>query len=137
MIAAACLAAVGCGGSSNTLDVHPVAGVVTFNGKPIEGANVVFFGQDQQVQAKGVPMPQGTTDSAGRYQLTTYHQGDGAPAGNYGVAVVWNQIIQPGESPEQRVEKDRLGGRYADYEKSGLTAVVEPKSNELPPFNLK
>jgi hypothetical protein len=131
----ACVSAVGCGGGDR-LDVYPVSGTVKYKGAPIEGAKVVFFGQEPHLQAAGIPIPEGVTDSSGKYQLKSYEPGDGAPAGKYGVSIVWMQVVTPSDDPEAMVEKDRLGGKYADYNASGLTATVGEEATEVPTFEL-
>jgi hypothetical protein len=130
------MAASGCGGDDGRVDVYPVAGKIAQNGKPIEGAKVFFFRQGDEAPAAGVPIPEGKTDAEGRFELTTYEPGDGAPAGTYGVAVSWMEVVSPSDDPEQQEERDRLGGRYSDVAKSGLTATVKEDDNELPVFDL-
>ena len=56
-------------------------GRVTLNGKPVEGATVLFSSKQLKLTAYG------KTDKTGRFQLTTYESGDGAPAGHYQVAI--------------------------------------------------
>jgi hypothetical protein len=73
------------------------------------------------------------TGEDGSFRLMSFKPGDGAPAGDYQVTVIF---------PMNRFSKhlsgiDRLKGKFANPKTSGLTAKVEPKSNELPPFDLK
>jgi hypothetical protein len=131
-----CLVALGCGGNGKP-KAYPVTGTVTLNGQPIEGASVSFFTQDELMRAARVPVPKGTTDASGQFHLTTYEKNDGAPAGSYKVAISWMQVTRPSDDPEEMVERDRLKGRYADTDKSGLTATVESGENQLAPFALK
>ncbi len=74
----------GCGGSSggNRVAVHKVKGVVTFEGKPVEGATVAFSPKTPKT-----PSATGITDAQGTYVLTTYNYGDGAAEGTYKVKV--------------------------------------------------
>ena len=127
---------VGCGGDEK-IDIYPVKGKVTHGGKPIEGADVIFIALDPALKAVGIPTPKAITDVNGDFSLSSYGNGDGAPAGEYAVAVSWMQVISPSENPEQVVGRDRLNGRYADANKSGLTATIQEEENELPPFELK
>jgi hypothetical protein len=126
----------GCG-NDGRLDVYPVTGTVTQKGQPIQGAKVVFFGQEEHLKAAGVPIPEGETDASGKFALKTYEEGDGAPAGTYKVSISWMEVVRPSEDPEATVEQDRLKGRYVDPEKSGLTATVAEDDTELPPFELQ
>jgi hypothetical protein len=128
---------VGCGGDKARLDVYPVSGVVTYKGKPIEGATVMLFGQDDHLRVAGVPVPEGTTDASGNFELRTYQPGDGAPAGNYGVSITWMEETGPSDDPEQINRRDRLNNRYASPDSSGLTATVPSEGTQLPPFELK
>jgi hypothetical protein len=127
--------AVGCGGEAEH-QTYPVSGTVTRNGQPLEGVELVFFARDDANSLKTVPTPEGKTDSSGRFQLSTFARGDGAPAGTYGVAAVWMKVTQPADDPEQIVEVDQLKGRYANHESSGLTAEITQGENTLPPFDL-
>src|SRR5687768_4946011 len=137
ILSTALLAIAGCGSESGQLDVHSVSGSVTYKGKPIEGATIIFFAQDEHLRAAGVPIPEGTTDASGRFDLTTYKPGDGAPAGDYGVSITWMEETGDSDDPEQITRRDRLNNRYASPESSGLTATVKSGDTQLPPFELQ
>ena len=69
----------GCGGKYKPV---PVEGIVTLDGKPLEGATVSF------VPADGAGRPAGgLSDAEGVFQLTTFKEDDGALPGNYRVVV--------------------------------------------------
>jgi len=78
----------GCGPKGGSaLKTVPVAGAVTHNGKPIEGATVTFLPVDPNSgKAAG-----GITDAAGKFTLETYAGGStvvpGALLGDYNVTV--------------------------------------------------
>src|ERR1700685_2288827 len=75
----------GCGPSRKS--VFPVKGrVVDSAGKPVVGATVIFHPvtRDQDDENK----PVARVDETGAYVLTTYVQGDGAPAGEYSVTIL-------------------------------------------------
>lgn len=72
----------GCGGSTNPPTVA-VGGTVTFKGEPLTSGTVRFNPADPQ---KGRPA-EGQIEKDGRFTLSTYKQGDGALAGEYGVSV--------------------------------------------------
>lgn len=136
---AACLA--GCGDDDGRLETHPVSGQVVVNGEPAAGCTVAFVPLDPEL--KGVVMPGGKTDEAGVFRLTTYETGDGAPTGEYGVTLRWEATKWPGMEreleidPVQPIGPDRLMGRYASPEKSGLKATIAEGENELEPFRLE
>jgi hypothetical protein len=63
----------------------------------------------------------------GSFTVSTYGDNDGAPAGDYTVAVTW-------EDPESK--SDRFNGRYGPGT-SQLAATIKDGANELPPIELK
>ena len=77
-----------------------------------------------------------TADANGEYRLDSYGFEDGAPAGEFKVAVVWPEPPPPNFDGIYEA-KDRLRGRYASPQKSNLTARVEPGGGEIPPFELQ
>jgi len=128
----ACLAVVvfasGCG--NGRLKVYPVTGQILVDGKPADGAFVVFHPQDG---GKDAPRPSATTEADGTFRLTTYDTGDGAPAGTYRVTIVWRP------RPKNHLEgdkPDRLKERYAVEANSKITANIEKAATNLEPFQL-
>lgn len=77
------LAAVGCGPSTSHLPkTVPAAGVVTLDGKPVDGAQVVLVpAGDASTGAYG------TTDTSGKFSLRAFAEKDGAIPGDYRVQV--------------------------------------------------
>ncbi|NJO24457.1 MAG: hypothetical protein HC868_18030, partial [Sphingomonadales bacterium] len=92
-----------CGSSGPKL--HPVSGKLLFDGKPIEGATLVFH-----PVGGGDLKPSGTTKADGSFTLSTYPHGDGAPAGDYVVLVTW----YPPNARELDNPQNKLPARYAD-----------------------
>ena len=74
------VALVGCAGD-DLEPVYPVTGVVTFKGKPVEGAIVAFTPTEGGTAASGI------TDASGVYKLTTRSSGDGAVKGKYAITI--------------------------------------------------
>ena len=72
----------GCGPRTGLEGLAPVEGTVTFQGKAVEGATVVFV-----PATAGKRTAIGTTDVTGRFRLTTKDPGDGALPGPYAIAV--------------------------------------------------
>jgi hypothetical protein len=117
------LTLLGCGnpGISPTFEV---TGKVTYKGQPVDGVKVVF------TPDSGRPAT-GTTDSEGRFTLSTYKTDDGAVPGTHKVAIV---PVSAGEAPPMpdTPEAERASppkapfpSRYCNPESSGLTATVE------------
>ncbi|WP_166820680.1 carboxypeptidase-like regulatory domain-containing protein [Thalassoroseus pseudoceratinae] len=129
--------AVGCGGATEdqwTKDrpkVVPVSGTVTYNGDPVEGADVVF-----RSSAKGGPA-YAKTDAEGRFELTTYEPGDGAVPGSHQVRISKIVVHQPEiKDPEGVIppttEENQLPAKYNDFDQSKLTAsVAEDGENDF------
>jgi hypothetical protein len=134
--AAAVLALValvpGCGDGRKP--VFPVRGqVLDTKEQPAAGAVVIFHpvAADSQDLAK----PVGRVGEDGRFRLTTYKDGDGAPAGDYTITIQWPA---PKKSPFDKEEPDQLKGRYADPGTSALRFSVQKKSdNEVPAIRLQ
>ena len=118
------LLVAGCGkppADAPTVPIHPVSGVITLDGKPVEGARVVLVNL-QGAQASDIS-PNGITDAEGRFQISTYSVHDGAPDGGYAVTVSWPEIKNPGAS-EPEYGKERLPKRYQMPDNSGLVVTV-------------
>lgn len=77
---------IGCGEGHR---YAPVAGVVTYNGTPIEGARVVF----QPVQGEPGSGSTGTTDAEGRFELSRLSgDGPGARVTTHRVTMTMNAL---------------------------------------------
>jgi hypothetical protein len=134
---------LGCGGGGGSLDTVPISGVVTLDGTPVEGANVVFAPTSGDGSAAS-----GVTDSSGRYQLTTQDPNDGALPGSYMVMIskstvgqdATTEAVKPGMSSEEATKAameafeaggqaepefvDELPAKYKNPSTSGFTADV-------------
>jgi hypothetical protein len=95
LLAVAVLAA-GCSGSGRPA-TYPVSGTVTMNGKPLDGAQVVFVPASKNAEAAT-----GVSDAAGRYQLTTYVAGDGAQSGEFRVRVLKYDTKKPTREEQEK-----------------------------------
>lgn len=132
--AAALLAAVGCSRPPEPVKVYPVRGQVVYNGKPAAGVRVVLFPTGATYDGEIPANPHGETGPDGRFTLTTYADGDGAPEGGYRVVLQWPPDVTDGDGEEEG-EEDRLLGWYSVVN-TQLTADIKPGENELPPFKL-
>ncbi len=133
-----CIAGLIVGGcaDSSRMKVYPVAGKVLYQGQPAVGAEIAIFGLDEELKTPEAPFPKAVVSADGSFSLSSYALGDGAPAGNYAITIVWKKSTAA--DPEIRESaRDTLRGRYASPETSGLAAEVQPRNNELPVFELK
>jgi hypothetical protein len=132
----------GCG--SGHPQTVPVSGVVTYQGQPVAGAQVSFLAEGAARAGYG------TTDDAGKFQLSTYGANDGAVLGSHTVTIVkpTETVTGAGMSPDDpdagyaaamaqaaqggSAVKGVLPDKYANPNTSGLTAdVTQAGPNEF------
>ena len=89
VLASVCL--VGCSGEPQE-PVYSVHGQVLWEGQPLADALVVLHRLDRQ----GCNLT-AHTDSAGRFEMTTYQPGDGDPLGLYAATVEYRELVQEGD----------------------------------------
>lgn len=124
----------GCGRAAKPWEtVFKAEGQVQFRGQPAPGATLILYPQDASVPAQ--VRPTATADAAGKFTLSTYSQADGAPAGEYRVAVVWHPLVNDGGGPVRGPNK--LPAKYSQPDTSGLTVTIDPTENQLPALDLK
>lgn len=134
-VAAACVLGglAGCSGSGGSANCVAVTGTVTYKGVPVEGATVSFT-----PQAQGVRAAFGTTDSSGRFSLTTLKPGDGAMAGLYSVTIEKPSGAAPVAAPPAGLDPASPEGMAAArtaYEQT--KAKGEPEPADLLPAKYK
>jgi hypothetical protein len=95
-----------------------VSGVVTYQGKPVEGATVIFM------PPKSRPAT-GFTDAQGRFTLQTFSAGDGGVLGEH-VVCITKTVIDPNAANKSPYSKTKsvLPARYGTPLKSPLKATV-------------
>ena len=127
------IALAGC--ADGRVKTHPVTGQVLYNGLPLKGVDVAFHPVDPKNNT-GYP-PHATTDADGRFSLTTFLKGDGAPAGEFRVAVAFAvEAVEDGSDQTKKLTA-QVPARYHRAETSGLTATVQPGENTLDPIKLE
>lgn len=146
----ACAAmACGCGGGSTPpVPVYPVTGTVTYQGKPVVGADITFYNEVEDRSAFG------RTNDQEEYQLTTFSSNDGAVAGKNGVTIVKFEAppkatevaptdstayVPPGfnQSTDPPKPKSQFPEKYGSQETSGLVAVVNADAENKIDFKLE
>lgn len=105
----------GCGDQLKTPPVAPAAGVVTYNGSPVEGATIVLMSDASKEAGWSCS---GTTNATGAFVITTVFapgtEKKGVPAGDY-TAVVAKFEAAPAppkdlkEYQKQQQEKNKAG----------------------------
>ncbi|HEY3963189.1 MAG TPA: hypothetical protein VGM05_01445 [Planctomycetaceae bacterium] len=110
--------------------VVPVSGEVRVDGKAVEGVVVTLHPKGHN---DGLyQYPSAVTDAEGQFELGTYEEEDGAPAGEYVAIFVW-----PLPEEEQIIEFDKLKRLYCDPKKSPFRVTVAEEPLVLRPFDLK
>lgn len=130
--------AIGCGGQPPgpaKLKTVPVAGVVTYQGKPVAEASISL----QHVEGKATAL--GKSDATGRFTLSTYEKQDGAPPGKYKVMVAVSTVkeISPGVlAPEPPGGfKSPIPIKYANPDTSGLVIEIKAEGKNDLTLDLK
>jgi hypothetical protein len=123
--------AAGCAANS-AVPCHQVTGQILYDGKPAAGVKVYLMPTSAPMVPQIPANPRGVTGPDGRFSLSTYGEGDGAPEGGYQIVLVW-----PPEASEDAEESDadRLLGWYGPV-RSKLTAQIKPGSNDLAAIHL-
>ena len=118
----------GCGKKNGVGSVH---GTVTYHGKPVPNALVVFM-----PETPGSLPASGLTDDNGRYELMTSVKGDGASVGNHRVTITARGPDK--ERPGAPVGVTGIASEPGDPlipieyfmpDTSGLIAEVKPGTN--------
>lgn len=133
----------GCeGADSGTVieKVVPAEGILTYQGRPLEGYRVTLLPTDGRRPAVG------TSDAQGRFRLGTNAEGDGAPPGKHPAAIVWVPP-QPAGEPGQEIiidnpaqlpkPKVRIPDKYGDPQTSGLEIEIPPRGTKDLRIDLK
>ncbi len=117
----------GCRKAEERTPVHPVRGLVLFNGEPAADAFVVFH-----PKVAGDPFekkPRATTDKSGAFVIGTHSADDGSPLGEYIVTVaLGGGGVVRGES--------RVVPPFEDPERSQLRFEVRVGDNVMPTIKL-
>jgi len=130
----AIVAAAGCG--DGKLKVYPVTGQVLYNGEPLPGVDIALHPVDPKNDT-GYP-PHATTDEQGKFSLMTYVKDDGAPSGEFRVAIAY-AIEKAGDDGGDQIKKlaFQVPAKYLTKETSGITVTIKSGSNELTPITLE
>lgn len=116
----------GCGGS-NTLDLAPVTGKVTYNGQPLDHGSVVFMPSGE---TRG-PQASGAIQSDGTFTMKTTGKA-GAVVGSHKVTVQCRRKVTPEEARNLVVGELLIPKQYTQVNSTPLEINVKPGRNELP-----
>jgi hypothetical protein len=120
----------GCSGDSR-VPVYPVTGKVTFDGKPASGAQVMLNATGEVPKDLALI---GVVNDDGSFKISSYGDGDGAPAGEYVVTVQWFRVVQSeggsGRGPNV------VPPKYSTKEASPIKVTVNKAATEIPPIEV-
>lgn len=122
----ALVAAMGCGDGRVKLPTAPVAGTVTYQGKPLGFGKIIFFHPSGQAAGSNIA-------ADGAFKLTAYQ-------GQNRVAIECFEADRPGSTKARSrmmTDKSLIPDRYANYSTSGLTFEVKPGEDNKAEFTLK
>ena len=123
--------AAGCGPSGNEKPTAVVRGKITYRGKPLELGTVMFIPDNMGPTAMGAIKKDGT------YELSTYHEGDGATIGTHKVSIACKEEQTNFEGNAAATDGKRLiPDKYFQEVTSGLTADVKAGQENTFDFNL-
>ena len=129
-IAALMVVVTGCGGG-NRLELVPVKGVVTLDGKPLADARIIFR------PAEGGRPSNAVTDSYGSYKLKYTEDQYGALPGKHSVSISTFVEADP-DSSDPLIKTGRRESLPANYNtQTTLQAELESGSSEKLDFELK
>jgi hypothetical protein len=115
------LASIGCGDSGpvpiNPKKVVPVTGTIHIDGSPAEKVGIKLW-PETGLDKENPTVSRGMTGADGKFAITTYYQGDGAPLGEY--TLTFRQVLNTAAKPPY----DELQGRYKDPGSSQHTLSV-------------
>ena len=132
LCATAALACIGCGSADDNLELVPVTGKVTYQGRPLAGAKLMFIPTDKEMAER----PAAEVDAEGAYELLCNEQA-GAPPGKYEVVVMaFKPVVETDPNYDSEARPPSLiPEKYNNPKTSGFTAVVkEEGAND---FNFK
>ena len=112
--------------------VVPVTGVVKYQGKAVAGAVVTLIPQNSKFP-KSV-RPTAITEDDGTFEVGTYSQADGAPAGTYKVLIVHFTVVGDADNPIPG--PNDLPEKYSKIEETDIKVTIDDEETELKPFEL-
>ena len=115
---------LGCGSPGAHLPkTVPAAGVVTLDGQPVDGAQVIFVPTNQSITTGAF----GTTNASGHFSVRAYDEKDGAIPGEYKVRVSKTKEVKLTgklDGGDAVRFEHAVPAKYTDDKMSGLTVTV-------------
>ena len=130
----------GCGkakpGIKGKLPLFPVAGKLIMDGQPMAGATLLFHPTNDFPTGSASQRPRAIVGEDGTFQVSTYANDDGAPAGEYRVTVSWKADTD-GTTSEQQQDLPEMAPRTVQNPRqSHLRVKIKQGENKLPTWDL-
>ncbi len=123
LLASSCIAA--CGRTDSRPETARVNGTVTYEGQPLTTGRVSFVKRTNAGGSYSRPAV-GVIDERGRYEMTTFTEGDGVVPGEYVVVVEsLGAELDPEDFAKGLERESLIPERFASVETSGLTIVID------------
>lgn len=130
----------GCGKSrpeiKGKLPLFPVKGKVIMDGQPLAGATILFYPTKQFPAGAAPQRPRATVEDDGRFQVSTYGNKDGAPAGAYKVTISWKGNVEGATSEEQFDLPEKAPESVLEAGRSKLRVNIKEEENSLETWDL-
>jgi hypothetical protein len=126
----ACLAScclIGCGGESGQVPVARTSGVVTYQGKPVENADVIFVPEGVSRTASG------RTNANGEFTMSTYNTDDGAIVASNAILVIKESATSSSAPPDMsKIGNDEEAGKkaIAEYQQKMTSSQMNAKTKK-------
>ena len=116
----------GCSKDNIVIQTHKISGRILYDGKAAEGVSV-YFGPIAAPRVPDIPAnPYGVTDKQGRFTISTYGEGDGAPQGEYQIMMIWVD-----KNSKEESSPDKFYGWF-DAVNSKIMVQIKDGVNEIP-----
>ncbi len=124
----------GCGKAApDRVEVFPVDGVVTFDGRPTPGATIVLH--PKLPGASQAPAPRAQVEKDGSFRFSTYDAADGVPAGEYVATIAWYKLV--GKGNDLQPGPNVLPAKYSNPKTSKWVIRVADQPIRLPHQQLR
>ena len=108
----------GCSEPDNRKAVYPVTGVILVDDEPVDQLAIKCFSTGG-IDTANPTISSTFTDATGKFEISTYNQGDGVPEGDYTLTVRWGKR----NAMTMSYDGDKFNGKYSE-EKSDIKFTV-------------
>ncbi|MGV3608384.1 MAG: hypothetical protein ACO1RA_18410 [Planctomycetaceae bacterium] len=141
------LVCASCNKAPDRPKVTQVSGQVFVENKPAKGALITLVpmqAPEDVAKSWKFGYPRATVGADGKFQVSTYELGDGAPPGEYRLTIIW-PVMEMVEGPDgELVEgekpvfppQNRINTKYSEPGQTPLNIKVEEKPLEIPKYEL-